>query len=163
VTSRAETVPARVPSGALAGVSGRVRDFFAGPWDAASLVRFHSAEKIAVLAHDPEAARRLGRLVANQAGLERDRLASSYCELHAAAMRKPPTRGGQANALMHLAGHLKDELSGPARRDLRDTIEAYRLGRLPLAVPLALLAHELEAAGAGWAASQTYLRPEAGA
>jgi uncharacterized protein YbbK (DUF523 family) len=42
----------------------RVRDFFAGRWTAESLVRFHSAEKAAVLAHDVEAARRLGRLVA---------------------------------------------------------------------------------------------------
>jgi uncharacterized protein YbgA (DUF1722 family) len=140
----------------------RVRDFFAGPWDAAGLVRFHSAEKIAVLAHDVEGARQLGRLVASQGSVEPDRLAARYRDLHAAALRKPPTPGGQANALMHLAGHLKDELSSPARRDLRDTIEAYRVGRLPLAVPLALLAHELDAAGAGWAASQTYLRPDPG-
>jgi len=42
----------------------RVRDFFAGRWTAESLIRFHSAEKAAVMAHDVEGARRLGRLVA---------------------------------------------------------------------------------------------------
>ena len=41
----------------------RVRDFFAGRWTAESMIRFHSAEKAAVMAHDVEAARRLGRLV----------------------------------------------------------------------------------------------------
>ena len=63
----------------------RVRDFFAGPWTAEGLIRFHSAEKAAVLAHNVEAARRLGRLVAGHRQLEPEQLARSYRELHGAA------------------------------------------------------------------------------
>src|SRR4051794_24479897 len=137
----------------------RVRDFFATSWNAASLIRFHSAEKAAVLAHDVEGARRLGRLVASQDRVEPDRLALRYRELHAVAFRSPATPGRQANALMHLAGHLKDELAGPDRRELRDAIEDYRLGLVPVAVPLALLSRHLRAVGADWAGSQTSLRP----
>jgi uncharacterized protein YbbK (DUF523 family)/uncharacterized protein YbgA (DUF1722 family) len=137
----------------------RVRDFFAGPWDAAALVRFHAAEKMAVVAHDPERARALGRLVARQRELPRERLEDRYRELHAEALRRRATPGRQANALMHLAGHLKDVADGADRRELREAIEDYRNGLMPVAVPLALLARHLRAAGAEWARAQTYLEP----
>jgi uncharacterized protein YbbK (DUF523 family) len=73
----------------------RVRDFFSGRWTAASLIRFHSAEKAAVLAHDVETARRLGRLVAGQRRLGPQQLARSYRELHAAAFARPATPAGR--------------------------------------------------------------------
>jgi uncharacterized protein YbbK (DUF523 family)/uncharacterized protein YbgA (DUF1722 family) len=137
----------------------RVRDFFAAPWTAAQLIRFHSAEKVAVLAHDAETARRLGRLVARQGELEPEVLAQRYRELHAAGLARPSSPGKQANALMHLAGHLKDGLGSDDRRELRDAIEDYRVGLVPVAVPLALLGRHLRAVGAEWAYSQAYLRP----
>jgi uncharacterized protein YbbK (DUF523 family)/uncharacterized protein YbgA (DUF1722 family) len=137
----------------------RVRDFFAGRWTAESLVRFHSAEKAAVMAHDVEAARRLGRLVAGHSRLDRSQLARSYRALHGAAYALPATPGRQANALMHLAGHLKGALGPCDRQELREAIDDYRVGLVPVAVPLALLSRHLRAAGTDWARSQTYLRP----
>jgi uncharacterized protein YbbK (DUF523 family)/uncharacterized protein YbgA (DUF1722 family) len=137
----------------------RVRDFFAGRWTAESLIRFHSAEKAAVLAHDVEAARRLGGLVAGQDRLRPEQLARSYRELHGAAFAKPATPGRQANALMHLAGHLKGGLGSCDRQELREAIDDYRLGLVPVAVPLALLSRHLRAAGTDWARPQTYLQP----
>jgi uncharacterized protein YbgA (DUF1722 family)/uncharacterized protein YbbK (DUF523 family) len=137
----------------------RVRDFFAVPWTAESLIRFHSAEKAAVLAHDVEAARRLGRLVAGQRQLEPEQLVRSYRELHRAAFARPATPGRQANALTHLAGHLKGSLESGDRQELREAIEDHRVGLVPVAVPLALLSRHLRAAGTEWARSQTYLGP----
>jgi uncharacterized protein YbbK (DUF523 family)/uncharacterized protein YbgA (DUF1722 family) len=137
----------------------RVRDFFAGRWTAETLIRFHSAEKAALMAHDGEAARRLGRLVAGQRRLERGRLARSYRALHGAAYARPATPGRQANAIMHLAGHLKGGLGSCDRQELREAIDDYRMGLVPVAVPLALLSRHLRAAGSEWARSQTYLRP----
>jgi uncharacterized protein YbbK (DUF523 family)/uncharacterized protein YbgA (DUF1722 family) len=98
----------------------RVRDLFAGRWTAESLIRFHSAEKAAVMAHDVEAARRLGCLVAGHGRLHREQLARSYRELHGAAFGKPATPGRQANALTHLAGHLKGDLGSCDRQELRE-------------------------------------------
>jgi uncharacterized protein YbbK (DUF523 family)/uncharacterized protein YbgA (DUF1722 family) len=137
----------------------RVRDFFAGRWTPGSLVRFHSAEKAAVMAHDVEAARRLGRLVAAHSRLERERVARAYRALHAAALARRATPGRQANALMHLAGHVKARLGACDRRELREAIDDYRTGLVPAAVPLALLSRHLRAVGTDWARSQTYLRP----
>jgi uncharacterized protein YbgA (DUF1722 family) len=110
----------------------RDRDFFAASWTAAQLIRFHSAEKVAVLAHDAETARRLGRLVARQGELEPEVLAQLYRELHAAGLARPSSPGTQANDLMHL---------------------------VPVTVPLALLGRHLRAVRAEWAYSQAYLRP----
>jgi uncharacterized protein YbgA (DUF1722 family) len=137
----------------------RARDFFAAPWTSESLIRFHATEKAALMAHDAEAARRLGRLVAGQRRREPERLARSYRTLHAAAHARPATPGRQANALMHLAGHLKGELGSCDREELREAIDDYRIGLLPIAVPLALLSRHLRAVGTDWARSQTYLRP----
>jgi uncharacterized protein YbbK (DUF523 family)/uncharacterized protein YbgA (DUF1722 family) len=137
----------------------RVRDFFAGRWTAGSLIRFHAAEKAAVLAHDVETARRLGRLVAGHRQLEREQLPRSYRALHGTAFEKPATPGRQANALMHLAGHLKGGLGSCDRQELREAIDDYRTGLVPVAVPLVLLSRHLRAVGTDWARSQTYLRP----
>jgi uncharacterized protein YbbK (DUF523 family)/uncharacterized protein YbgA (DUF1722 family) len=135
----------------------RVRDFFAGRWTAESLIRFHSAEKAAVMGHDVEAARRLGRLVAGHSRLDPKQLARSYRALHGAAYARPATPGRQANALLHLAGHVKDGLGSCDRNELREAIEDYRVGLVPVAVPL--LSRHLRAVGTEWARSQTYLRP----
>jgi uncharacterized protein YbbK (DUF523 family)/uncharacterized protein YbgA (DUF1722 family) len=137
----------------------RVRDFFSGRWTAEGLIRFHSAEKAAVMAHDVEAVRRLGRLVAGHARLDPEHLARSYRALHGAAYARPATPGRQANALMHLAGHLKHCLGSCDRKELREAIDDYRVGLVPVAVPLALLSRHLRAVGTHWARSQTYLRP----
>jgi len=137
----------------------RVRDFFSRPWTAAELVRFHAAEKMAVLAHHPEGARRLGRLVAAQRELPGDEMARRYRAAHAEAFARRAAPGRQANALMHLAGHLKTSLGSADRRELREAIEEYRAGLVPVAVPLALLSRHLREEGADWARSQAYLRP----
>ncbi len=137
----------------------RVRDFFAGRWTAESLIRFHSGEKAAVMAHDVQAARRLGRLVAGHRRLDPEQLARRYRALHGAAYARQATPGRQANALLHLAGHLKDGLGSCDRKELREAIEDYRVGLVPVAVPLALLSRHLRAVGTEWARSQTYLRP----
>lgn len=137
----------------------RVRDFFSRPWTAAELVRFHAAEKMAVFAHHPECARRLGHVVAAQRELPGDELVRRYRAVHAEAFAHRATTGRQANALMHLAGHLKTSLGSADRRELRDATEDYRVGLVPLAVPLALLSRHLREEGTDWARSQAYLRP----
>ena len=112
-----------------------------------------------MLAHDVQTARRLGRLAAGHSRLEPDQLARSYRALRGAAFARPATPGRQANALMHLAGHLKHGLGSCDRKELREAIEDYRVGLVPVAVPLALLSRHLRAVGTEWARSQTYLRP----
>ena len=164
VARRRRVRPARRPAGAAEspetapGVS-ELDDFFASDWTPAGLVRFHASEKITLLAHDPEAANRLGRLVARQHELERGELERRYRELYVAALARPSSPGKRANALMHLAGHLKDKLGPADRRALRDAIEGHRRDLVPLEAPRELLRRHLREAGNDWARAQAYLRP----
>jgi uncharacterized protein YbgA (DUF1722 family) len=69
------------------------------------------------------------------------------------------TRRRRTDALRHLAGHLSTWLDGQDRAELAEIIETYRLGRIALAVPIALLRHHLRRFPACWAADQVYLAP----
>jgi uncharacterized protein YbbK (DUF523 family)/uncharacterized protein YbgA (DUF1722 family) len=137
----------------------RVREFLASDWGPAELVEFHAREKMFVRVHDPGLALELGRLVAEAGRLDRAKLAARYEELHARALATPATPGRHQDVLEHLAGHVKDEVSGADRADLQRAIEEYRDGIVPLAVPLALLRRHIRAASAEWAAAQVYLEP----
>jgi uncharacterized protein YbbK (DUF523 family)/uncharacterized protein YbgA (DUF1722 family) len=137
----------------------RVRTFLASGWGPGELVDFHAAEKMLVRVHDPPLALELGRLVARAGELGRDVLAARYADLHARALARPATPGRHQDVLEHLAGHTKDDLSSEDRAELQLAIEEYRVGVVPLAVPIALLRRHLRAASAEWAAAQVYLEP----
>ena len=100
----------------------RVRDFFAVPWTPESLIRFHSAEKAAVLAHDVEAARRLGRLVASHRQFEPEHLARSYRDLHSRHLRAAGTEWG-------LLPDVPEALPQGARAERPDLEAAWRAAR----------------------------------
>ncbi len=131
-----------------------------GPrWTVGDLVRFHAAEKLLLLAHAPEAYRRLGRLVAGAKGLPRAEVARAYGAAYTAALRVPATRGKHANVLEHMAGYFKDRLRSVEKAELHDTIGDYRRGLVPLVVPLTLLRHHLRLHGAPYLEGQAYLEP----
>jgi len=60
---------------------------------------------------------------------------------------------------MHMVGHLKDELDAADKRELLGIIEEQRQGRLPLVVPLTLLAHHARRLGVTYLLGQIYLNP----
>jgi uncharacterized protein YbgA (DUF1722 family)/uncharacterized protein YbbK (DUF523 family) len=128
-------------------------------WTLGGLVAFHTAHKMTLLAHTPEGYRELGRLVATGKSLPRATLRARYEAAFMAALAKPTSSGRHANVLTHLLGHLKDQLDDDDKRELLDLIEAHRLGRLPLVVPLTLLAHHARRLRATYLLGQTYLSP----
>jgi uncharacterized protein YbbK (DUF523 family) len=58
----------------------RLRALFDSTWTVKALVRFHTAHKLMVMAHSPEAYRHLGRLTAEAAGRPRAEVARRYEE-----------------------------------------------------------------------------------
>jgi uncharacterized protein YbgA (DUF1722 family) len=90
------------------------------------LVRFHTAEKFLVLAHDAAAYGKLGRLVAAAKGTSRKELATRYEESYMTALKKLATTRRQANVLRHLAGFLKEHLGPEDKKELAGIIEDYR-------------------------------------
>ena len=137
----------------------RVKDLSAGRWKLGDVVAFHSAEKLLVLAHDPAAYARLGRLVARAKDLPRGELAERYASEYLRALAKPATRGRHANVLQHMAGYFKEAAPPEDRRELADAIEDYRRGLVPLLVPLTLVKHHVRRCGVEYLARQRYLDP----
>ena len=137
----------------------RLRDLLAGRLATGDLVRFHTAEKYLLLAHDPEGYRALGRMVAGAKALPRTRLRAEYPARFMAALARPATRGKNANVLTHMAGFVKRDLDEGDRRELHAAIADYRRGLLPLVVPITLVRHHVRRLGVAWLAGQTYLEP----
>ncbi len=69
----------------------RLRDLFGRRWKLSDLVRFHTAEELLLLAHDPPAYRALGRMVASAKGASRSRLSEDYQRIYMEALRRPAT------------------------------------------------------------------------
>ena len=56
-------------------------------------------------------------------------------------VRKPATRRNHCNVLSHIQGYLKKKLDADDRAELNQMIEQYRLGYIPLIVPITILRH----------------------
>jgi len=124
------------------------------------LQRFHADHKLALMAHSPTGSTSLGRLLASSHGRSWSALVHDYATGMAAVLRVLATRGRHANVLEHLAGFLKRRLDPGDRTEVVETIGQYRMGWVPLPVPLALLRHHLRRTEAApWALRQVYLAP----
>ena len=104
-----------------------------------SLIQFYSRYKYLVMAHHIPAYKSLGRLLADAGTREPGALARALIEGLMGALQRPATRRGHTNALNHIAGYLKRDIRNEERQRLQALIERYRQGRVPLAVPVALL------------------------
>ena len=125
----------------------------------ASLVDFHTRQKLSVMAHNQAAYRRLGQLVASAGKRGFDKRVLAYEDEMMTAMKRIATRKSHSNVLQHLQGYFSRELPGGDRAELSGLIDDYRTGLVPLAVPLTLIRHHLRHFPNDWAMQQTYLEP----
>jgi uncharacterized protein YbgA (DUF1722 family)/uncharacterized protein YbbK (DUF523 family) len=137
----------------------RLRALFSGEWDRGALVRFHTAHKLIVMAHVPEAYQRLGRLVARAKAVSPAELEQRYTESFMTALTAIATPRRHTNVLQHMAGYFKKLLDQASRAELHDTIDEYRRGLVPLIVPITLLRHYVRLHGVSYLAGQLYLDP----
>ncbi len=124
------------------------RDWRACAREAPSLARlmdFHASHKLTLLAHGERHLRLLGRLLAEAGPGPPETVTTRYGSAFMEALKQPPTRKTNTNALQHLAGFLSDRLDPESRKQLAAIVDDYRLGRAPLSAPLALVRrHALE-------------------
>jgi uncharacterized protein YbgA (DUF1722 family)/uncharacterized protein YbbK (DUF523 family) len=137
----------------------RLRELLRGRWSVGDLVRFHTAHKLILMAHSPEAYQQLGRLVARARAVPHDELESRYTKAFMAALTVIATRRKHTNVLQHMAGYFKDHLDRDSKTELGAAIEEYRCELVPLIVPITLLRHHVRAHGVSYLAGQMYLEP----
>jgi uncharacterized protein YbgA (DUF1722 family)/uncharacterized protein YbbK (DUF523 family) len=137
----------------------RLTDFFRTRWSVGDLVRFHTAEKLLLMAHDVKAFQSLGRLVADAKKRPRKELVDEYKTSFMEALTKKATARKQANVLQHMAGYLKKNLDAESKAELGAVINDFRLGMIPLIVPVTLFRHHVRLHGIEYLQGQTYLDP----
>lgn len=137
----------------------RLKDLFATRWTQTTLLRFHTAHKLVLMAHSPEAYRRLGRLVAGARALPRDDVRARYAREFMSALTAIATRGRHTNVLQHMAGYFKIVLDRASKEELQGAIDDYRRELVPLIVPITLIRHYVRVHGVTYLAGQVYLEP----
>ncbi len=136
-------------------VCRRWQDFTGSRHTARGLVEFHARHKYLIMAHSPKHLAALGRLVA-AADHETEK---SYIRILTDALRLAATKARNTNVLHHITGYFKNELDTAEKKELREIIDRYRHGLIPLAVPVALLNHYVLKYDKTYLKEQYYLNP----
>ncbi len=121
------------------------------------LIRFHTVNKLLLLAHSPEHYRRMGKLVADAVQLQD--LLPLYSRLFMEGLSLIATPSKQSNVLMHCMGYFKKGLEKWEKQEMTDLIERYRTGQIPLIVPVTILKHYIRRFGESYLAEQLYFNP----
>jgi uncharacterized protein YbgA (DUF1722 family)/uncharacterized protein YbbK (DUF523 family) len=137
----------------------RIKSLWEGRWTLQSLIAFHTAHKLTLLAHSPRIYRELGSLTGEAKKLGRQELRRRYHDLFMSGLAVLATKGRHANVLQHMAGYVREQLDDESRRELSDLIDDYRNGALPLIVPLTLLKHYVRKFKISYLAGQIYMDP----
>ena len=123
------------------------------------LLDFYSRYKYQVMAHDLQAYRSIGPVLANLKAAPIAQICDTFFELFMTALGQKVTRKGNTNALMHLRGYLKNTTSADEKAEIGELIEHYRTGMVPLVVPLTLLKHHLRKVDDPYLQQQTFWSP----
>ena len=109
--------------------------------DWAALTDFHARHKLILYSHHQERGRALGRELAGAHEEPVEDYAPRYLTELMSILGIYARRSNHVNVLEHIRGYLKRELDKSDKQELTESIEKYRLGQLPLIVPITLLRH----------------------
>lgn len=137
----------------------RLRSFFSSRWTLGGLVQFHTAHKLALMAHSPKAYSEIGRFVANAKRQARDKISERYEFMFMEALKKLATIARHTNVMHHMLGYLRPHLDRDSRDELVTLIGDYRRGLVPLVVPITLFRHYVRKFDIAYLCEQVYLEP----
>jgi len=125
----------------------------------ADLVRFHTRHKLTIMSHSHKEYKSMGQLVARAGNSDFATLLYDYSVLFMRALEVKSTKRKHVNVLYHIIGHFRQSVDSEDKQELIDTFEQYRLGFLPLIVPVTLIRHHLRRHPVDWVNDQIYLNP----
>lgn len=124
-----------------------------------TLITFHARHKLSVMSHDQNRYRQLGRLLAGVNDRNLQAVAGDYIAQLMQALQIIATRGNHVNVLQHIQGYLKKQLDADDKMELNEIIERYRIGELPLIVPVTLLKHHFRRCPDAYIDNSYYMSP----
>lgn len=123
------------------------------------LLNFHAQHKLIIMSHNQNNNRELGQLLAAARKDNVLEVAEEYLLKLMRTLKIPATRGNHVNVLQHIQGYLKKPLDAEDRLELTETVEKYRVGQLPLIVPITLLNHFFRKHPDEYIANSWYMNP----
>ena len=130
-----------------------------GGLSAHRLIGFYSRYKYLVMAHDVSGYKKLGRMLADAGKRPLDELADEFVSELMSSLAQRATLRSHTNVLFHLAGYLKRTVPADERKRLKDLIEQYRQGHIPLVVPITMLKHHFANSPNAYIDSQVFMAP----
>lgn len=137
----------------------RWQDFIAHGGKLKDLLDFHAEHKLLVMSHSPKYAKNLGNLSANRDNYAPEELAEKYINILSDALKLPATVKNHTNVLQHIAGYFKKKLSPAQKQELKETIECYLRGQIPLTAPVELINLYVRLYDEPYLKRQVYLNP----
>jgi uncharacterized protein YbgA (DUF1722 family)/uncharacterized protein YbbK (DUF523 family) len=137
----------------------RWREMLALDGGRGALVDFHTRHKLLLRAHSLDHLRGLGKLVAQAAALPVAELYDRYQKLLLEALKRKTTCKKNTDVLYHLMGYFREDLSADEKQELRDLIDLYHRGLVPLIVPVTLISHYVRKYDQSYLKGQWYLHP----
>jgi uncharacterized protein YbgA (DUF1722 family)/uncharacterized protein YbbK (DUF523 family) len=135
----------------------RWRDCLANDRSRGSLVRFHSCHKLMIMARSTEYYRKMGKWVADSKNYSEKELYETYQTLLLEALSLKTTPEKHVNALQHISGYFKKDLTADEKQELTESIRQYRNGHIPIIIPITLLNHYVRKYDQAYLKSQHYL------
>lgn len=123
------------------------------------LVRFHSQHKLLLMAYSQKELRELGRVVANHERRPVREVYEKYGEGLYRALSRTPRYTSNVNVLMHALGYFSKRLSPGEKAFLLDSLEQYRLGKIPLSVPINIVGSWIVRFEEGYLSDQIFFQP----
>jgi uncharacterized protein YbgA (DUF1722 family)/uncharacterized protein YbbK (DUF523 family) len=123
------------------------------------LMDFHAVHKYLLMAHSPETLKDLGRLLAQGRNYSLLQLYNIYFESLLTSMRKIATVKKNTNVLSHLMGYFKKNLNHDEKAEIKNIIERYHAGHIPLIIPITMINRYVKKYKSEYLKNQFYLNP----
>jgi uncharacterized protein YbgA (DUF1722 family)/uncharacterized protein YbbK (DUF523 family) len=137
----------------------RWRDVLASTPRRGDYVEFHTQNKLLLFSHSPTHYRLMGKLVAGIKSLPIEEFRTQYQTLLLQTLQLKTTIKKNSDALFHIMGYFKKVLTPDEKQELIGIIETYRVGYVPLVVPITLLKHYARKHDQTYLKQQSYLDP----
>lgn len=137
----------------------RWRMLIADGLTAKGLIDFHQRVKYQLMAHSVAGYKAMGKMLANLKEQPLEVIAQDYITHLMSHLKQRATRKTHTNVLLHIRGYFKGKLNDVEQKELSEVIENYRLGVVPLIVPVTMLKHYLNTIGNKYIEQQLYLEP----
>lgn len=123
------------------------------------LIKFHTKHKLILMSHSVKHYNLLGKMLSNTKIHSKNELFSEYGKHFMTAMSYIATTKKHLNVLLHCMGYFKKLLTSDEKSELLEILEQFRLGYLPLIVPVTLIKHYTRKFNQPYLSEQYYLNP----